>query len=300
MSVFRVVTIVACLCFPLTWAAAHDTAASQDAWVTEAVSFRSPDGVHLSGSLVTPRNGNPVAVVVLGPGGFPGERYINLAALMALRGIAVLTYDKRGVGKSGGPSDDARNISASKLALMASDAAAAMQWISRNSHVQSLPRGFIAISQSGWVIPLALGESPKVDFLGFWSGPGCTTSEQLHFQKFSEAHGYDRSKITDAEIREVMRHVNYRADDVDPLTPLKDISIPALWLFGGHDPWVPIELSTSRLQGFIDKGKSNFGYRVFPGEGHDLADSSSQPSFIAMVEWVKQIASSRLAPVDPK
>ena len=149
------------------------------------------------------------------------------------------------------------------------------------------------MSQSGWVIPLALAQSPKVDFIGFWSGPTCTTSEQLHFQKLSETRDFDRSKMTDAEIGEVMSHVSYRPDDVDPLKTLKEVSVPGLWLFGARDPWLPIELSVQRLQGIIDEGKSNFRYEVFPDDGHNLADSSRQPSFTAMIDWIKQVTSSK-------
>ncbi len=291
MSLFRTATIAVCLGLVLT-AAAHDSATGQD-WLTEAVSFRSADGVQLSGSFVTPRKDGAVATVVLGPGAVPGERYEMLAALMALRGIAVLTYDKRGVGQSGGSPGHADDVSATNLALFAADAAAAMKWVSGNSRVQSLPRGFVAISQSDWVIPIALAQSPKIDFLGFWSEPTCTTSEQLHFQRFSEAHDLDRSRMSDEQIREAMRQVQYRPDDVDPLKSLTAVSTPGLWLFGGQDPYVPIELSTRRLQELIDKGRTNFEYRVFPNENHNLADSSKQASFIAMVEWIKRISSSR-------
>ncbi|MDB5968889.1 MAG: alpha/beta hydrolase [Hydrocarboniphaga sp.] len=212
---------------------------------------------------------------------------------MALHAIAVLTYDKRGVGQSGGSYQRTDDISAANLALLASDAAAAMQWVSNSSRVRSLPGGFVAISQSGWVVPMALAKSPAVDFIGFWSGPTCTTSEQLQFQHFSAEHESDRSRMTDSEISVAMRHVDYRPDDIDPLSQLTAVSIPGLWLFGGQDPYLPIELSTRRLQKLIDNGRSNFEYRVFTEEGHNLADSPKQASFIAMIDWIERIAASR-------
>lgn len=293
MHSLRTAAVAACLgVAALTPAAAHDDATNTQPWLTKKVSFRSADGVQLSGSFVTARSGQAIAAVVLGPGGVPGERYENLAALMALRGIATFTYDKRGTGQSAGAPGHAGDISAENLALFASDAAAAMRWLSDHSGVGSVPKGFVAISQSGWVIPLALPQSPKVEFLGFWSGPTCTTSEQLQFQHFSETRGFDRSKMTDDEIKKAMRHVAYRPDDVDPLISLKTVSIPGLWLFGGRDPHVPVELSVQRLQGLIDGGRKNFAYRVYPEEAHDLADSSKQASFVAMIDWIKQIAAS--------
>ena len=73
--------------------------------------------------------------------------------------------------------------------------------------------------------------------------------------------------MSDEEIRQVMRHVDIRPDDVDPLKLLTTVSIPGLWLFGGRDPYLPVELSTQRLQALINQGRSNFEYRVFPEEG---------------------------------
>jgi pimeloyl-ACP methyl ester carboxylesterase len=211
---------------------------------------------------------------------------------MALRRIAVLTYDKRGVGQSGGRYEGVDNVSAANLELLASDAAAAMKWVSKSPRVQSLPRGFVGISQAGWVVPLALSRSPAIDFLGFWSGPTCTTSEQLHFQHSSAERESSQPQVAGNNSLATGR-VEYRPDDVDPLSRLTSVSVPGLWLFGGKDPYVPINLSTRRLQELIDKGRRNLQYRVFPEEGHNLADSPKQPSFVTMVEWIEGIALSR-------
>ncbi|GAC1667516.1 MAG: hypothetical protein NVS9B4_23380 [Candidatus Acidiferrum sp.] len=285
----RIATLL-CLALVLTSAKADESATNEMPWKTTAISFLSADGTELAGSFVTARKVPPFAAVVLASGS-DGKRYENLAALMALRGIATLTYDKRGVGESGGERGHSNDVSAANLDLLASDAAAAMKWLAQNSEARSIPRGYVGVSQSGWVIPLALAQSPEVWFIGFWSGPTCTTSAQLHFQGLSEAHGYDRSAISDADIREAMSHVQRRSDDVDPLTPLKKISVPGLWLFGAKDPYLPIEVSVRRLKTLIKGGKSNFSYQIFPGEAHNLADSSDQVSFTAMISWIKQISS---------
>lgn len=273
-------------------ATAQTSRSQHDGWRSDALSFRAADAVQLSGSLITPRAGPAIAVVVLVHGSGPAERYTALAALMALRRIAVLTYDKRGVGESGGGYEGVDDVSAANLELLAADAAAAMKWVAESPAVRSLPRGFVGLSQAGWIVPLAMSESPTVAFIGFWSGPTCTTSEQLHFQRFSAEHDSDRPQGASDKISEAMRRVEYRADDVDPLTRLKAVSLPGLWLFGGQDPYVPIDVSTKRLQELIDMGRSNFQYRVFPDEGHNLADSPKQESFVAMVDWIEQIALS--------
>ena len=163
-----------------------------------------------------------------------------------------------------------------------------MPSLAADPRLRGLPRGYVGYSQAGWVIPLALVAAPSgPDFIAFWSGPTCSTSEQLHFQRFSEARGYDPSRFTQNDVEEAMKTVRYRKDDVDPLEHLANVNVPALWLFGGRDIYVPVALSTRRLQVLIDGGKSSFSYRVFQEEGHDLAVSSRQESFVAMVDWVR-------------
>ncbi len=60
MPVWRAVTIAVCLGLTLTRAAAHDSVTGEEAWLTEAVSFRSADDVPLSGSLF-PKEGHNLA-----------------------------------------------------------------------------------------------------------------------------------------------------------------------------------------------------------------------------------------------
>lgn len=286
------ILVTCCLAMCLPALASAQTEGSVN-WRTSAVTFKSPDGVTLAGAFIEPEASRPLAAVVLVHGSGPAERYTALGALMALRGVAVLTYDKRGTGQSGGHYEGGDNVSRPNLQLLASDASSAMAWLANESPYRQLPRGFIGISQAGWIVPLALSEGPKVDFIAFWSGPTCTTSEQFHFQRFSETRGYDRSRFTEADIAEIMRDVAYRSDDTDPLDPLADVSIPGLWLFGGQDPYVPIGLSIRRLQALIDRRRPNFSYQVFTAEGHNLADSAQQESFVTLVEWVKRTANGR-------
>lgn len=68
---------------------------------SEDLTFRSTD-VSLSGTIVFPEQSQPVASVVLVHGSGSAHRMLWLARLFDAEGLAVLTYDKRGVGRSGG------------------------------------------------------------------------------------------------------------------------------------------------------------------------------------------------------
>ena len=54
----------------------------------------------LAGSVLIPKNSFAALVIVHGSG--QEKRMLDFASLLAKEGIAVLTYDKRGVGESGG------------------------------------------------------------------------------------------------------------------------------------------------------------------------------------------------------
>lgn len=85
-------------------------------------------GVTLAGSILKPKK--PFAAVVIVHGSDPVKREMEFAKLLAKEGIAVLTYDKRGVGESGGvyvgPSVGTNNIDSTNLTLLSQDASAAI------------------------------------------------------------------------------------------------------------------------------------------------------------------------------
>jgi dipeptidyl aminopeptidase/acylaminoacyl peptidase len=78
---------------------------------TEEVSILSDDGVTLAGTLLKPDTEPPYAAVVMLHGSGPEDRsgpgYRILSNAIARSGVAVLFYDKRGVGESKGDFESA-------------------------------------------------------------------------------------------------------------------------------------------------------------------------------------------------
>jgi pimeloyl-ACP methyl ester carboxylesterase len=261
---------------------------------SEDVTFRSND-VNLSGTIVFPRQPHPTASVVLVHGSGRAQRMLWLARLFASEGIAVLTYDKRGVGKSGGQFQGGPSAaSAGNLDLLAQDAAAAAGVLVRHPRTGRVPIGYIGLSQGGWIAPMAASKPPAVSFMLFFSGPVATVSEERHFSNLAENDSTFWQTHSRADVAEYMKSVRYADDDVDPRTDLTAMQIPGFWAFGGQDNVMPVDLSVVRLRELIGRGQSQFQYREYPAYGHELVIfdfsslSLSQP-FKDSVEWIRNI-----------
>ena len=266
--------------------------AEQSTFSVEPINFQSA-GVTLSGTIFQPRQALAAVVIVHGSG--QEKRMAGFAAMLASKGIAVLTYDKRGVGESGGvyagPEVGTNNVDRSNLALLAGDASAAVNALIAHLPSNRGPAGLLGFSQAGWIIPLAAKANPAVKFMVLFSGPVVTTREQLRFQfltagdpKFWDVH-------SEAEARTHMRDDpdRFQFVDTDPTDTLATLTIPGLWLFGGRDVLAPVQLSIERLERLRALGKP-FEYRLFPRLGHNVAPSDESESFVNAVHWVKSIA----------
>ncbi len=264
------------------------TCSTPDRLEIEEVEFRSK-GVTLSGTVVLPPN--IVAALVLVHGSGPEERMTSFSQALAGQGIATLTYDKRGAGRSGGvyvgPEVGTNNVSAENLSLLATDAAAAVKELARRLPRDSrVPVGLIGGSQAGWIIPLAALRSPDVSFMVIWSGPLVTAREQLRFQFYTDGKADFWDHHTETEAREHIKSDpdRFQFADTDPRESLRKLSIPALWMFGGRDINIPARLCIDRLDTLIESGKP-YEYKLFPQEGHILPSSETIP---ATVSWIRK------------
>jgi len=115
------------LCATLWFATVTAASASQRVDRRD-VEFTS-QGVTLEGTVFLPASAPILAAAVLVHGAGQESRNPGFALAFAQRGIAALTYDKRGVGKSGGvyagQEVGANNVSRENLELLALDAATA-------------------------------------------------------------------------------------------------------------------------------------------------------------------------------
>jgi pimeloyl-ACP methyl ester carboxylesterase len=265
------------------------TAFSQSAdFTVREVKFES-QGETLAGSILMPEK--PSAAVVIVHGSDPVKREMEFAKLLAKEGIAVLTYDKRGVGESGGiyvgPTVGTNNIDSTNLNLLSLDASAAINTFIPYLKNKKIPLGLIGFSQAGWIIPLAAEKNKNVRFMVLFSGPVITTLEQLRFQFYTNNDQNFWDTHTEADAREHTKNDpdKYQFEATDPQTQLKKLSIPGLWIFGGKDIQVPVVLSIENLDGLKAAGKK-YDYKLFPALGHNTA--LPEPVKEA-IQWMKAI-----------
>lgn len=267
--------------------------ASRPDFTMENVNFNSA-GVTLAGTVFKPAH--PYAAIVLVHGSGQEKRMTDLASLLAKEGIAVLTYDKRGVGKSAGlyagPEVGTNNIDSANLNLLALDASAASDELLAHLPAGHGPLGLMGFSQAGWVIPLAAKKNRNVSFMVLFSGPVITTLEQLRFQFYTQGNASFWDTHTEAEAR---GHISndpdkYQFAATDPRDALSTLPIRGLWLFGGKDIQIPVRLSIEHLDALKVQGKL-YEYRLFPELGHNTGFSKSHEPFNAAIQWIKDIAS---------
>lgn len=265
--------------------------ATPPTFTTKNIKFLS-QGDSLAGTIYKPDHISAAVVLIHGSG--QEKRMTEFATMLASNGIAVFTYDKRGVGESGGiyagPEVGTNNVDAANLNLLSLDASAAVDVLSKYLSNKKIPVGLTGGSQAGWIIPLAAEKNKKVKFMAIFSGALITVKQQLRFQFYTNGNTkfWDTHTEEDARKHTMTDPDRYEFTDVDPMPTLSRLSIPGLWIFGGKDIQVPVNLSIEKLNTLKSKGK-RYEYQLFPALGHNTAFSDDEKPVKEMMEWMKKI-----------
>jgi uncharacterized protein len=264
------------------------------------------DEVTLAGSLWLPAD-DPAAVVLMHPGSGPSDRdndvyFPPIREHLLGRGIAVCSFDKRGVGGSTGRWTDAGIVE------QADDALACLEHVLGDERVRS-PVGLFGHSQGGWVVVEAGSRSEDVAFVVPNAGPGVSPGEQERWasrtnlaragfsaDELEEANAYVDQVLVwlrrGAPFDEVRSRVDAQAPpaaferlglpllpddpatwdlfarivDYDPRPALERLRVPVLALFGAEDRVTPVEESVASYQAAVRPDLLTV--RVFEGGDH--------------------------------
>lgn len=228
--------------------------------------FRNGD-VELAYVLDRPpgRGLHPAVVIGHGSGRVRKEDQGELAAGFLSAGYAVLRYDKRGVGESGGVYSGVGTAnSATMMPMLAGDMAAAAGHLRTLRGINARRVGFAGASQAGWIIPVALTLTPEAKFGLILSGPTVSVGLEIYYSQLAEQGAMSPA---DAEAK----LTDYRGPHgFEPLPYLQRLDVPVLWLFGADDRSIPTKRSVEILESLARESSKPFTSVVYPGVDHGL------------------------------
>jgi uncharacterized protein len=243
------------------------------------VRFRSGSAT-LAGTLTLPPGDGPfpAAVYVSGSGPTLREESHWLDGLFVAHGIAVLAYDKRGIGQSGGvyAGDLATE---GTIAQLAGDAVAAGRFLRAQAHIDPARVGFYGLSQGGWIIPqAAVRAGTAISWSVIESGPAVTEGEADTFAQLAAT----------MTLAQAGRQARAAAGGYDPLPWLDGLAIPVLWLYGGNDHAQPTEHSLEIVRSL--ESRHAFTDALFPNAPHPLLDAGGfvPGVFTTVLDWLRR------------
>jgi hypothetical protein len=233
------------------------------------VGFRGTDGAVLSGTLILPPEPGRYAAIVMHFGSDRWTRASFEGANLGWwidHGIAVLTYDKRGVGRSQGVCCPWREPG--YFPLLGGDVASAVRLARTHPEVHPDGVGAWGFSQGGWVVPAAaadLGDELAYAIIG--SGPTVTLGEEL---LYSELTGDDECRPSGLSPEEIELRLDAEGPSgFDPRPDLEAMLAPGLWIYGGRDTSVPVARSVGILEEIADRLGKDFASTVLPRLNHN-------------------------------
>ncbi len=148
--------------------------------------YNTKDDITLSGTLSVPSSAQKSAVVILVAGMGPFDQdcnlmnghklFVSIANYFTQCGIAVLRYDKRGIGKSGGVFNTAFTFD------FAQDVLAAVQFLKQRPDIDTQKIGLVGHSEGGLISFIVASKSPDVAFMISMAGGVITNIDDVVLQ----------------------------------------------------------------------------------------------------------------------
>ncbi|MCZ8206023.1 alpha/beta fold hydrolase [Gemmatimonas sp.] len=276
-------------------------------YTSEHVIIPTPRGYTLAGTLTKPnvaRGSVPVLVTISGSGPqdrdsrLPGIRdyapFRDIADTLGRRGIAVLRYDDRGVGESGGRAS--RDSATSED--FADDVLSVVQYLRSRPDVDGTRIVLAGHSEGGLIAPLAAVKDARIRAIALLAGPAITGRKVLEYQN---ENGIRAAPVTEAQRDSLRRTVPAALDSLqrtnrwmryfmttDPLVTARRVTQPVLVLQGDTDMQVTPEQAETLAAALRGAGNRAVTLRRFPATNHlFLTDSSGSPTGYAALTDTK-------------
>jgi pimeloyl-ACP methyl ester carboxylesterase len=271
-------------------------------YTAENVVIPTPRGYTLAGTLTRPKGqGNaaakiPAVVTISGSG--PQDRdsrisivpnyapFRDIADTLSRRGIAVLRFDDRGVGASGGASSRENATSAD----FADDVASAVAYLRTRADIDGTRIALAGHSEGGFIAPMVAAKDPTVRAIALLAGPAYNGRRVLEFQNENAIKG--ATQLTDTQRDSIRRTVPKGLDSLaaantwmgffmktEPSAALRRVKQPTLVLQGDTDQQVTPEQADSIVTILKGSGNTRVTVRHFPATNHlFLVDPSGAPA----------------------
>jgi hypothetical protein len=272
------------------------------------------DGIELAGTLTLPKQSGKYPAVVLVSGSGQQNRdeelmnhrpFWVIADYLTNQGIAVLRYDDRGMGESGGTFDGATSLDFSN------DAEAAFDYLRNRKEIDATRIGILGHSEGGIINFMVAARRPEVAFLVSLAGPAVNgievlkeqqkailrasgmTEEAVQFSSNANAQMFDiieassNREEADALLRQLVKGWGYNEElteqtvgelispwmyyflKYDPTEAIVKVKCPALLLNGSKDLQVLASQNFPAYEKIIaEHGKTNLTLREMPDLNH--------------------------------
>ena len=234
-----------------------------------------------------PKGDGPFPTVILAPGSgnVPANAWRNIESSFNFRqqGYAVVRYDKRGTGKSGG-SVVALSVANSHetVPLLAADITAVIEEVLAMPVVDTDWVGLYGLSQASWYMPIVMSEQFDLDFAVYQSAGAIPVGISLIFEKFSIHQGLPLDEATKRFEEELLTFNGPLGFDQRPLLEAEDS--PMLYLMGELDQNAPFGANRDEILRLGDLGV-NIRLNSYPNGQHGLGGIDYYPDLWSWLGW---------------
>ena len=248
------------------------------------------DSIELHAAYYVPINTTQIKGAVVMVHGSAPSTYEDLGFYTKLGtqlGMAVLAFDKRGVGTSGG-TFEYFTVSRSKawFNLLASDVLACVEWLKSRPELQNAKIGLLGGSQAGWIMPLAASKSTDIDFMIIGEGVAVSAGEEHYFSQLT-GDG-DENGISIADAHQKLKDFK-GGRGFDPRSILEKLETNALWFLGTNDPVIPVDATLAELKRI---NSPNFKVALLPDGDHNFVNTKTKERYnllLYIAPWLREI-----------